>query len=134
MDMFIKDYATHENAQGVKYITPGQSSLIVSILSAGTVVGMSTPYFILWRMFQWANIAVYRRSPGSLTANFFADWIGRRWGLVLSSVLFTVCLKSLPPYKYQYMTKARCLLYCIYSAVSLLKPYRLHSHSSLSVE
>ncbi|KAF3089342.1 Plasma membrane low glucose sensor, variant 2 [Orbilia oligospora] len=65
MDSFIRDYATNVDAHGRPYITAGQSSLIVSILSAGTVIG-------------------------SLTANFWADWIGRRWGLILSSTLFTV--------------------------------------------
>ncbi|KAF3928569.1 hypothetical protein AA313_de0200680 [Arthrobotrys entomopaga] len=65
MDSFIRDYATNFDDDGKPYITPSQSSLIVSILSAGTVIG-------------------------SLTANFWADWIGRRWGLVLSSTLFTI--------------------------------------------
>ncbi|KAJ6255917.1 hypothetical protein Dda_9376 [Drechslerella dactyloides] len=65
MDSFIRDYHTTVDASGKPYITSSQSSLIVSILSAGTVIG-------------------------SLTANFFADWIGRRWGLIVSSTLFTV--------------------------------------------
>ncbi|KAK6359224.1 Plasma membrane low glucose sensor [Orbilia brochopaga] len=65
MDSFIRDYHTTTDKNGQPYITSSQSSLIVSILSAGTVIG-------------------------ALTANFFADWIGRRWGLIVSSTLFTV--------------------------------------------
>ncbi|EWC48824.1 hypothetical protein DRE_00129 [Drechslerella stenobrocha 248] len=65
MDSFVRDYHTNVDGSGKPYITSSQTSLIVSILSAGTVMG-------------------------SISANFFADWIGRRWGLVLASALFTV--------------------------------------------
>ena len=67
MPYWINQFATHEHVvKGVntKYITEDQSSEIVSILSAGTFFG-------------------------ALTASPAADYLGRRMGLILSTIVFT---------------------------------------------
>ena len=64
MDYWIKEFATNTNENG-PYITAAQSSLIVSILSAGTFFG-------------------------ALTAAPFGDLLGRRWGLIASCAVFSV--------------------------------------------
>ena len=67
MPYFINQFATNQHiVKGVetKYITQSQSSEIVSILSAGTFFG-------------------------ALSASPAGDMIGRRFGLMLSAVIFT---------------------------------------------
>jgi len=41
MDEFVKDFATMKDEAGRPYISSGQQSLMVSILSAGTVFGIN---------------------------------------------------------------------------------------------
>ena len=70
MDYWVNQFATNEHYSAkkgavVKYITTSQSSAIVSILSAGTFFG-------------------------SLSAAPACDWLGRRLGLMLSTVIFTL--------------------------------------------
>ena len=65
MDFWIKEFATNIDKDGKPFITASQSSLIVSILSAGTFFG-------------------------ALTAAPFGDLLGRRWGLIASCVVFSV--------------------------------------------
>lgn len=65
MDYWIKEFATNFDDKGKPYITASQSSLIVSILSAGTFMG-------------------------ALTAAPFGDLLGRRWGLIASCGVFSV--------------------------------------------
>ena len=67
MDYWIDQFATHEklkNGVNTKYITSSQSSEIVSILSAGTFFG-------------------------ALSASPAGDMLGRRLGLVSSTIVFT---------------------------------------------
>lgn len=65
MRSWIDQFGTNTNALGAKYITGSQSAEIVSILSAGTFFG-------------------------ALTAAPVADFIGRRFGLIASCVVFTI--------------------------------------------
>jgi len=65
MDHWIKEFATHIGDDGKPYITSSESSLIVSILSAGTFFG-------------------------ALTAAPFGDFLGRRWGLIASCLVFSI--------------------------------------------
>ncbi|KAF8429799.1 general substrate transporter [Tirmania nivea] len=65
MDYWVKEFATSIGTDGKPYITASQSSLIVSILSAGTFFG-------------------------ALTAAPFGDLLGRRWGLIAACVVFSV--------------------------------------------
>ncbi|KAF2002088.1 general substrate transporter [Amniculicola lignicola CBS 123094] len=65
MDYWVKRFATDINASGEKYITTGQQSLVVSMLSVGTFFG-------------------------ALGGAQLGDWIGRRWGLIAACVVFTV--------------------------------------------
>lgn len=65
MDHWIKEFATHTDADGKPYITSSEQSLIVSILSAGTFLG-------------------------ALTAAPFGDFLGRRWGLIASCLVFSI--------------------------------------------
>ena len=39
MDYWVKQMATHQNAQGEPVVTTGQTSLVVSIVSVGTFFG-----------------------------------------------------------------------------------------------
>jgi len=64
MDYWVQEFATNRDHNG-PYITAAQSSLIVSILSAGTFFG-------------------------ALTAAPFGDFLGRRWGLIASCVVFSL--------------------------------------------
>ncbi|KAJ1306737.1 hypothetical protein OPQ81_007725 [Rhizoctonia solani] len=64
MDDWLKTFG-HETATGKYAITTGQESLVVSILSAGTFVG-------------------------ALLAAPVGDFIGRKWGVVLSTLVFSV--------------------------------------------
>ncbi|KAF2719957.1 general substrate transporter [Polychaeton citri CBS 116435] len=67
MPYWLKEFATpgHIDADGKPYITANQSSEIVSLLSAGTFFG-------------------------ALTAAPTGDFLGRRYGLIASCVVFTV--------------------------------------------
>ncbi|KFZ23598.1 hypothetical protein V502_01925 [Pseudogymnoascus sp. VKM F-4520 (FW-2644)] len=65
MDYWVKLFATDTNADGQKYITSSQQAIIVSILSVGTFVG-------------------------ALTAAPIGDRIGRRWGILVACIVFTV--------------------------------------------
>jgi len=65
MDYFKKQFARNWDPDGNPYLTSSESSLIVSILSAGTFFG-------------------------ALGASFIADSIGRRLGLIVSCVIFSV--------------------------------------------
>ncbi|KAF8471318.1 general substrate transporter [Kalaharituber pfeilii] len=65
MEYWIKEFADTYDKEGKPYITSSQSSLIVSILSAGTFFG-------------------------ALTAAPFGDFLGRRWGLIASCVVFSL--------------------------------------------
>lgn len=56
-DYWVKLFGTHVNSEGQKYVTTGQTSLIVSLLSVGTFFG-------------------------ALSGASFGDWIGRRMGLL----------------------------------------------------
>ena len=77
MDAFKEQFSTTLGKDGSKEITPGQSSIIVAILSAGTVLGalMSAP---------------------------LADSMGRRLSLIVGAVIFAigsvfqVCSEHLP--------------------------------------
>lgn len=79
MDPFIEQFNTGyidiETKRSV--ISPGETALIVAILSAGTFFG-------------------------ALLAAPFADWIGRRYSLILSvgvfcfGVIFQVCAAGIP--------------------------------------
>ena len=64
MDYFQKEFATQKN-MGVPELTSNQTSLIVSILSAGTFFG-------------------------ALTASPFGDQLGRRMGLIVSCLIFSI--------------------------------------------
>ncbi|KAI5814579.1 general substrate transporter [Pyronema omphalodes] len=65
MDFFKEQFARHWDAEGKPYLTSTETSLIVSILSAGTFFG-------------------------ALGASFLADTIGRRLGLIISCLVFCV--------------------------------------------
>lgn len=64
MPYWLKSFATESNADG-PYITSSQSSLIVSILSAGTFFG-------------------------ALTSAPIADLVGRRWALIIDCMVFNL--------------------------------------------
>ncbi|KAK6501334.1 High-affinity glucose transporter rgt2 [Arthrobotrys musiformis] len=66
MDYWIKEFARDEDENGSKFIGSADKSLIVSILSVGTFFG-------------------------ALMSAQVADFFGRKHGLMLSSVVFTVC-------------------------------------------
>jgi MFS transporter, SP family, sugar:H+ symporter len=57
LDYWVKLFGTHVNAEGQTYITTGEQSLIVSLLSVGTFFG-------------------------ALSGAPIGDRIGRRWGLL----------------------------------------------------
>lgn len=63
MTHWVEVFSTNVNDRGEPYITNDQSSLIVSILSAGTFFG-------------------------ALSAAPAGDYLGRRFGLVLSNAIF----------------------------------------------
>ena len=63
MKYFLQTFTTTVDAQGNPVLTAGQTSEIVSLLSAGTFFG-------------------------ALGSAPLADWIGRRWGLVGSCLVF----------------------------------------------
>ena len=65
MDYWTKVMATTTDSQGQPVVTTGQTSLVVSILSAGTFVG-------------------------ALLAGPAGDFLGRRWGLIVSCFVFNV--------------------------------------------
>ncbi|KAK6543542.1 High-affinity glucose transporter rgt2 [Orbilia ellipsospora] len=65
MDYWIKEFARNEDSNGNKYISSGDKSLIVSILSVGTFFG-------------------------ALMSAQVADFFGRKRGLMISSVVFAV--------------------------------------------
>ncbi|KAI5811590.1 general substrate transporter [Peziza echinospora] len=65
MDFWVKEFAQNHHADGTPYISASQKSLIVSILSAGTFFG-------------------------ALTAAPAGDFLGRRWGLIVSTLIFSV--------------------------------------------
>ena len=65
MDYFQNEFATEVGPKGVKELTSSQTSLIVSILSAGTFFG-------------------------ALTASPFGDILGRRMGLIVSCFIFSI--------------------------------------------
>jgi len=78
MDYFKKEFSTgHTDADGNPDISSGQTSLVVSILSAGTFVG-------------------------ALSSPAFSDTIGRKWALMVScwvfnlGVIFQAAATSLP--------------------------------------
>lgn len=79
MNPFIEQFNTgYIDTETKRYvISPGETALIVAILSAGTFVG-------------------------ALLAAPFADWIGRRLSLILSvgvfcfGVIFQVCAAGIP--------------------------------------
>ncbi|KAK6532472.1 High-affinity glucose transporter rgt2 [Arthrobotrys megalospora] len=65
MDYWIKEFARDQDENGNKYISSADKSLIVSILSVGTFFG-------------------------ALMSAQIADYFGRKYGLMISSVVFTV--------------------------------------------
>jgi len=65
MPAWINQFATDRNAAGAPYVTSSQSAEIVSILSAGTFFG-------------------------ALTAAPAGDFLGRRFGLIASTAVFTL--------------------------------------------
>ncbi|CUS12958.1 unnamed protein product [Tuber aestivum] len=65
MDYFQSEFATELDSKGVPALTSSQTSLIVSILSAGTFCG-------------------------ALTASPFGDILGRRMGLIASCLIFSI--------------------------------------------
>ncbi|PWW80703.1 putative transporter [Tuber magnatum] len=65
MDYFQNEFATGVDSDGKPALTAGQTSLIVSILSAGTFCG-------------------------ALTASPFGDILGRRMGLIASCLIFSI--------------------------------------------
>ncbi|KAK9371406.1 general substrate transporter [Lipomyces kononenkoae] len=65
MDMFKQQFATHHYADGSPYLTSGQTSMIVSLLSAGTFVG-------------------------ALAISIIGDMVGRRYSLIASCGVFTI--------------------------------------------
>ncbi|KAF8434477.1 hexose transporter [Terfezia claveryi] len=65
MDFWVEQFARHKDEHGKLYITASETSLIVSILSAGTICG-------------------------ALTAAPFGDFLGRRWGLIASCAVFSL--------------------------------------------
>jgi SP family sugar:H+ symporter-like MFS transporter len=65
MDYFKYQFAKNWNEDGKPIITANEQALIVSILSAGTFFG-------------------------ALGASFLADLMGRRWGIIISCIVFCV--------------------------------------------
>ena len=65
MDYWVNEFAENWHEDGKPYISASQKSLIVSILSAGTFFG-------------------------ALTVAPIGDFFGRRWGLIVSTLIFTV--------------------------------------------
>jgi len=65
MDYFQNEFATGVGPKGTKELTSSQTSLIVSILSAGTFFG-------------------------ALCASPFGDRLGRRMGLIASCFIFSI--------------------------------------------
>lgn len=77
MTSFREQFATETDEDGIKKILPSQISIIVAILSAGTVFG-------------------------ALLSSPIADWMGRRLSLILAvgvfsfGAVFQVCASSIP--------------------------------------
>ncbi|KAK9487527.1 general substrate transporter [Lipomyces starkeyi] len=65
MNMFKKQFATYHDANGNPYLTSGETSLIVSLLSVGTFCG-------------------------ALGISFIGDMVGRRYSLICSCGVFSV--------------------------------------------
>lgn len=80
---FSKGY---RDANGHLGISSTETSLIVSILSVGTILG-SLYLISLWSGNIGAN---WGWNIGALGASPFADWLGRRWGLIMSCQVFNI--------------------------------------------
>ncbi|KAK9330352.1 general substrate transporter [Lipomyces starkeyi] len=65
MSMFKQQFATNHYADGTAYLTSGQTSMIVSLLSAGTFVG-------------------------ALAISVIGDMVGRRYSLIASCGVFSI--------------------------------------------
>lgn len=65
MPYWIEAMATNTDENGEPFVTTTQTSLVVSLLSVGTFIG-------------------------ALLAGPTGDWLGRRWGLVVSNCIFIV--------------------------------------------
>lgn len=68
-DYWVKLFGTHTNAAGEVYVSTGQQSLIVSLLSVGTFFG-------------------------ALSGAPIGDYIGRRWGLLRMKTASPVCAEQ----------------------------------------
>lgn len=65
MDFFTNQFATTSDAEGKKYFTSSETSLVVSILSVGTFFG-------------------------AVSSSFVADKLGRKIGLIISTIIFAI--------------------------------------------
>lgn len=85
LETFGKPTTDKVNHPSGFFITSSQQSLVVSILSAGTFFG-KLHYLNSCFVFIEPNPT----SQGALAAAPVADHIGRKWGLILSTIVFDI--------------------------------------------